>query len=269
MKPIVRCDEKWLVLTAGLGDYSNAAKRLAHKASSFSRISKVVILDESNLSEYCPQVFSSMKALLNSQVKGFGYYAWKIEFIYNALRGQFGDYSGIMWIDAGCEMMNTRWSRKRLDSYIRITNEKGIFAFTLFTEERKFTKSETFKLFEVDEATNSKYQFQATVVFASGPKALQIFGNLVEIVLQAPEILDLNVKGENSHPLYVEHRSDQSLISLAIKSSIPNVPLYSPIDGRSQISQLRGLSYPIWTARNRTGLTIKTFFTRRLEVLLT
>ncbi len=262
-------DGNWLVLTAGLGSYSNAANRLARNASSFSRISKVIVLNESNLSEYCPQVFLRMKTLLNSQIKGYGYYAWKIEFIYNALRGEFGNYSGVIWIDAGCETMNTRMARKKMDSYMKIASEKGIFSFCLFTEERMFTKSETFNFFQIDESTNSDYQFQATVLFACGPKALEIFSNLVEIVLNAPEILDLSTHVGDLQPNYVEHRSDQSLISLAIKASIPNLPLCLPIDGHSQLSQLRGLFHPIWTARNRTGLTTKSLLTQFLEEFLT
>jgi hypothetical protein len=70
--------------------------------------------------------------------------------------------------------------------------------------------------------------------------------------------LDFSNEGKNESEYFIEHRFDQSIFSMVLKSfGIRPLARYVPVDGHSLKSQFRGLFHPIWTSRNRYGNTIK------------
>ncbi len=250
--------DKWLFLTAGLGnsDIVAAANRVNHSVVEKSPMLDCFVVDESNLASLAPFATSNYGDFLSSDFKGFGYFCWKSELVLSALAGALGNYVGVIWVDAGCEVTLNSLSVFRLKKFIKIAKKSGIFAYCLNYPEFEYTKQELLNQFpEVD---SSKPQFQATWFIVSATKGLTLIQEWQKVVQAGIQQVDLSVNLPQN-PSYIEHRFDQSVFSLVLKRNKVNVANYSPPSGRGVSSRfsIRGLSHPIWSSRNRSGFTIK------------
>ena len=250
--------EKWLFLTAGLGnpDIVAAAQRVNHYVANRSPYFDCFVVNESNLASFAPFASLNYKVFLSSDIKGFGFFCWKSELVLAALSGAMGDYEGVIWVDAGCEITLNSLSIFRLGKFINIAKETGVFAYTLDYPEYKYTKQELLNQFpKIDP---SKPQFQATWFIVSVKKGLPLIHEWQQVVQTGIGQVDLTLslpQNEN----FIEHRFDQSVFSLILKNHNIAVPNYYPPSGRGFFKRFtfRGISHPIWSSRNRTGLTIK------------
>ena len=138
--------DNWLVLTAGLGsnDFEKAARRIEESCEGISFVSKVIKLSEFNLVKYCPNTYEVYNGFLNSRTKGYGYMSWKAEVCSLAIEGAFGEFAGIIWIDSGCEIFDSSWTRRRFSNMLTEAVRNGLVTFTLDTPESKYTKAFAF-----------------------------------------------------------------------------------------------------------------------------
>jgi len=249
----------WLLLTAGFGssDMEAAALRVQKQGQALGIFKTVVAVTNVDLAVSCPQMYSKYSDFLNSTHKGFGYFSWKIELVHRALDGAFGEFDGVVWVDAGCEINNTLISKWRLRRWLRKTKKRGSFLFSLDTPERDFTKKLTFSEFPNLSVEDSSPQIQATWFILSGDLGQRIANKWLEVSLKGIEFLDLTSSPGGERVGFVEHRSDQSILSLTVKSLGVEPTNYSPKSARTGlVSSLRGIIHPIWTARNRSGKSI-------------
>jgi hypothetical protein len=250
---------KWLLLTAGFGDSNmeGAALRVKAQAESLDLLDKVVAVTNSDLPNSCPEVFSKYAQYLNPSHKGFGYFSWKVELVYGALHGRFGDFDGVVWVDAGCEIFNSPWTRKRMKRWLKSSEESGHFLYTLGTPEQDYTKSLTFSEFPHLSSEDRSPQIQATWFMLHGETGRKISEKWLEVAMKDISLLDLSPSPGGEVDTFVEHRFDQSLLSLTCKSLGIRISGYLPCSGNSGVkSQLRGVFHPVWTARNRSAKSI-------------
>ena len=246
----------WLLLTAGFGssDMESAALRVKKQGEDLGIFEAVVAVTNVDLAVSCPQMYSKYSDYLNSSHKGFGYFSWKIELVHRALAGAFGEFDGVVWVDAGCEINNTLISKWRLRKWLRKTKKKGTFLFSLDTPERDFTKKLAFSEFPDLSVEDSSPQIQATWFILSGDLGRRITSRWLEVSLKGIEFLDLTSSPGGEREGFVEHRFDQSLLSLTAKSQGVRTVRYVPKSARTgALSALRGEIHPIWTTRNRSG----------------
>ena len=251
---------RWLLLTAGFGspDMSAAAQRVKRQATSLGIFDNVLAFTDGDLETACPGVYGKYKSFLTISHKGFGYFSWKVELVQSALSGAFGPCDGVVWVDAGCEVYSSPLTRFRLRSWLKKAQKEGVFAYTLNTAEQDYTKKSLFDLFPTLNKEDRSPQFQATWFILHGEKGRSIANEWLRIALLDISTLDLSTSPGGEVASFVEHRNEQSILSLILKSrqKMPNFYLhYSGL--RTLKSKCIAYVSPIWTARNRTGNSIQ------------
>lgn len=250
----------WIILTAGFGakNFHDAALRVKNDALKLEMTNKVVTVFDEDLKVVCPLTSAKYGNYLESSHHGYGYFAWKAEIVNAAFQGRWGNVSGVIWIDGGCEVNANKFSRARLKYFMKHALRYGAAAFTLGSTDEQYSKSKLIKLFELQGADVSTPQFQATWFLLAGEIGRTISDEWLRISLMDISYLDFSNEGKNESDNFIEHRFDQSIFSMVLKSfGIPPLARYVPVDGRSLKSQFRGFLHPIWTSRNRYGKTIK------------
>ena len=134
----------------------------------------------------------------------------------------------------------------------------GVAAFTLNTTDEEYSKSKLLSLPEFEQVDPKTPQFQATWFLLGGEKGRLIAQKWFDISMLDVSYLDYSNSGVGESANFIEHRFDQSIFSLVLKSfGVDSIKNFIPADGRSIKSQIRGFSHPIWSSRNRSGRSIK------------
>jgi len=259
----------WLAVTAGVGsqDFEEAANRVGNDLISSKQFEKVVVVTTKDLPSVCPETSSLYRDLMNSNTRGYGYMCWKAEIVNAATQGKWGNYDGVVWIDAGCEVTINPFSAFRLNRFKNFAINHGVACFSLDTLEIQYTKMDVFREFpEVDPEQAGK-QIQTTWFLLHGEKGTRIANEWLKTVLLGTHMLDLQPSLKGEHPSFIENRYDQSTFSLVCKKNKIRVMPYRATAGSgSLISYLRGFFNPIWTSRNRVGRSVKSKIHTFLEI---
>jgi len=259
--------DKWKVITAGLGlnSQEEAAQRVIRDAKKFDLFDVFTLTLTRDLPTSAPSISHKYSYYLSPEVKGFGYFCWKPELVF---RGFDRSIDGVLWVDAGCEINANKLSRIRLKYFMRIAKRQGYFVYKLDTPENLFTKRALFKNFPKTSPSDSSGQFQATWLFLHGDLGREIARIWFSTSLADISNLDLSNEGNLEAEGFVEHRFDQSVLSLTLKELNCLPSRYRPPAGVTRWSQIRGSTHPIWSTRNRRGDSVKNKFTKFLNYLL-
>jgi len=257
---------KVALLSAGLApqNFEMALKRILDSSTKIYSFSNVFALDTSNITKYCPKVSFLYGEYLNARVPGFGYWLWKPEFIYTIARGDFGEFDQIVWVDSGCEINANLVSRIKFKSRILEAQEVGIWVHALKNSEHEYSKNSVISQFpELGNSALEAPQIQANYMHFSTRKAFPLIREWFDKSLGSVSNFDLS-SIQIEDPKFIEHKSDQSVLSLIVKKygykhSRLNLP-----NGRTWKSALRGISEPVWISRNRRGESLIPSWIRRL-----
>ncbi len=191
--------------------------------------------------------------------------SYKSEIIHQALTGYWGNFQGVVWVDAGCEICVNPISNHRFSNFKRKASKLGGAVFTLKTHEVDFTKRILFQRFPELNPNDRTPQIQTTFLFLAGERGLQIARKWLEITLERIEYSDESLSPGGEVPTFQAHRHDQSIFSLVCKSEKLIPMRYTPATGtNSLIGKIRALSHPIWVSRNRTGKSVIPKFLKKL-----
>jgi hypothetical protein len=257
---ILYVNESWVILTAGFGaqNFEDAAQRVQSEAEKFGVSRRVIAVLERDLASACPSTSTKYKEYFTESHHGFGYFAWKSELVNTAFQGKWGPCDGVIWIDAGCEVNVNFVSSRTLRKLMKLALVNGAAAFTLNTTDEEYSKSKLFSLPEFEQVDPKTPQFQATWFILGGETGRLIAQKWFDISMLDIAYLDFSNAGASESAIFIEHRFDQSIFSLVLKSfGIDAIKNFTPVDGHSVKSQIRGFSHPVWTSRNRYGQSIK------------
>ena len=272
MRKNVTESRKWLLITAGLGseNFEASAKRVAHSARRFSILEHVVALNTEETFQLCSEVREKYPDQFKSEIRGFGFMAWKAEVVDKALRGHFGEVDGVVWVDGGCEIYASLWTEKKLRKQLKIAEKTGLYSFTLDTPEYKYTKK--FLLDKYSDVPNilESPQIQTTWFALYGEIGRQISSAWISRTLEDFRNLDTSPSPQGENVGFIENRYDQSIFSLVCKKlGVIPASSFNVSGGNGFLSLVRALQYPIWATRNRTGQSIiPKFFTKVGQVSL-
>jgi hypothetical protein len=241
----------------------NAGQRLTRQADStgfFTLTSSH--WTKKDIAEFLPGFFLSEKVFMDENQKGMGYWIWKPAiFEYELSKLDSGDV--IVMLDAGCQLNITPNSKKRFDFYVQMAVRHGLvlmqiqdnsFGFNNFHEEA-WTKAETLSALDPEMRFKNTNQYQAGIIFASkSGDTLKLAQDWLELcsvdnhrLLMPPELND------HQCDLFIDHRHDQSILSLLAKKA----NCYSILDETYFFPDWNeGSDFPIWAMRNRTGADI-------------
>ena len=260
---------KWLAITAGVGspDFEEAAFRVRDSLARSGVVDKVVAVTTKDLSTVCPETSVLYRDLMNTDTRGFGYMCWKAEIVNAAMEGLWGDFEGVIWVDAGCEISVNPISRIRFNRFKTFARKHGVSCFALDTLEIEYSKRDIFEHFPEIDPFNAGRQIQTTWFFLYGEKGKEISREWLSTVLVGTHMLTLEPSSLPEYQGFVENRYDQSTFSLVCKKNRIPTMSYVPTSGdRTFLSKLNGLLHPIWTSRNRGGASVKMKFHEMLEL---
>lgn len=252
--------DRWLAVTAGVGapQFEEAAQRVYDDLQKSGIVDKVVKVITKDLPEVCPEVSRLYVDLMNVDTRGYGYMCWKAEVVKAAVDGKWGEFDGVIWIDAGCEVSINPFSVVKFAGYKRFAKKFGVAAFTLDTLEIEYTKRDLFEVFPNLDPDKSGKQIQSTWFFLHGSVGSKVAQQWFETVMGGTHLLELTPSLNPEFPAFIENRYDQSAFSLVCKYNDIPVMRYKPTNGQtSLILRIRGILNPIWTARNRFGCSVK------------
>jgi len=249
---------KWVLLTAGLGgaSFEAAARRVISQSESLFGWQRRIALTSQNLREYCPSCSSRYSHILTPHTVGFGYMAWKAEIVFRTLRNDFGPCDGVVWVDAGCEVVSNPLSRLILKHHMRAARQVGAAVFTLDTPEMAYTKRDLFEEFPDIPSNDRSPQIQTTNFYLYGVDGLEIAKRWFEISIKSEAMIDESPSKLGESREFVIHRHDQSIFSLCCKTKSHFRKFKTLTTGsNTKSASFRGFGSPFWAARNRTGVS--------------
>jgi hypothetical protein len=262
--------DRWLAVTAGVGapQFEEAAQRVYDDLQKSGIVDKVVKVITKDLPEVCPEVSRLYVDLMNVDTRGYGYMCWKAEVVKAAVDGKWGEFDGVIWIDAGCEVSINHVSDIMFNRFQAYARKYGVACFTLDTLEIEYTKRDLFEIFPRIEPTKSGKQIQSTWFFLYGDEGKKIAQEWFNVIMCGTQLLELTPSKRTEYPQFIENRYDQSAFSLVCKSNKVPVMDYSPTAGwGSFFSYVKGHFHPIWTSRNRFGQSKKKLSHKLLELI--
>ena len=217
--------------------------------------------------EHYKQSQATLKFIAQNE-RGFGLWFWKAEIILDTFKRK-PDIDGVLYIDAGCELNINPISKIKLMEYLKLANEKNGRAFELPFKEIEWT--EPFVVQEMYPVlTDKELQIAGGILFfPNDPNTIQII--LDWSVNNSKKEYSL-LRGKSSenitqepNPRVIEHRFDQSIISLIWKKNklftIPDETFWHP----NWIQN--GANFPIWATRSKLRISFQSnkliFFTYR------
>ena len=244
-----------LFLTAGLGEenFANASRRVSAQIALLSPSSTVLNLTNENLESICPMVSKIYGSQLKSSVRGFGYMAWKSEITFRAVRGDFGPYKYVVWVDSGCEVVSNFMSRLTFTRWLLLARMRGYVFFKLTTPEEFYTKKDLFAHFANLSPNDKSGQLQTTFFILNTSKMLDFSTLWHSKCIENLKNVDESKSSEGEIKGFIAHRHDQSVFSLSAKSlGFTKTIRTLPNGTRGKLKY----AFPVWAARNRSGGTL-------------
>ena len=149
--------------------------------------------------------------------KGAGYWLWKPHLILKTLLEDMSYGDVLMYEDAGSYL------KKNAGPILKLARESfpGIVVFTLQLLEKYYTKSDTFKIMQMNDPEFMRVAYQTLASFVVLRKDCSTLQFVMEWLAYSSDARcvtdDANVLGGENHEDFVGHRHDQSVLSLLSK----------------------------------------------------
>lgn len=235
----------------GSSDWVDALNRLKKQAEDSRLFSKTVCLTIEEYIALRPSFSQDLQQIRKLDDGPIAYRAVKAWLVRDALRGDFGNFDLVLYLDAGCELNLSRFSTRRLRSKFRRAYRHGGLAEMLAERESDRTKPELLRYLGLSEKERRSRQVQATwSLWRMSQSNLEIAQKWVE--LSAPSLgLWQDPSLEGGAEL---HRRDQSIMSILWKrAGLYTQEVECHFDMNTFFGRLRRSVIPILTIRNRGG----------------
>lgn len=253
---------KLLFLTFGglMNDYHEAVKRLCMHAEKMFVFDEIIGLTENDLMND-PDFWPKHQAFINSNPRGYGYWLWKPYIIKKTLE-KMNDDDILLYLDSGCEL-NYRAKNKFME-YVELTKTKKIIGTSAGSNDCNYTKMDLIKYLNMqnDVSLLQLPHMQAcALLILKCKETVDLCNEYYDIGSNNYHFIDDTPSIEPNFSIFREHRHDQSIFSLLVKKhKLINYDL-NPTDWGYGVTAKEkynkyGSQYPIWTCRNRTGVSM-------------
>ncbi len=203
--------------------------RIRHQAGEFDLFKKIYTYTEKSLP------WKKQKELKNiihttGLIRGYGYWSWKPYVILKTLE-KLRDGDFLLYCDAGCHL-NPNAKEKMLE-YFQLASEHDIFVTQLPEEycDRRWTKRDVLQYFEgqIPKEELLKGQYQGGIVFLKKNEYVLSIIRKWNVLMSLENIhfFDDSPSVLANDDSFVEHRHDQSIWSLLLKSNhCASLPVY-------------------------------------------
>jgi hypothetical protein len=206
-----------------------------------------------------PDFYSTHQKFIEAHQKGFGLWVWKPA-ILSYLIENLEDDEMVLLLDAGCQLNSNEDSRLRFQQYIEICKGTDLVAMQLADNsfghedltDAAWTKLSVLNSLDPLLIYRKSNQIQSGIIFAiKSEKSQRIAKKWLNYCVDSNYSFLVGPSDTDSQSSeFKEHRYEQSIFSLIVKSE-----RVLPLEDETWFSPdwTKGLSYPIWAMRNRSG----------------
>lgn len=213
---------KSLFLSFADSSLTPSLKRIEEQANQMHIFDKIFIYNEKRIPHYIKKRIKYVIKHTNSK-RGYGYWSWKPALINFILNTEMDDGDLLLYCDAGCDI--NPQCREKLSEYFELTKKHDILVSQFDNNEfcdYYWSKSDTIKLFEgkITVEKLNQGQIQGGIIFMIANPYTRKIANTWENLMSednlhyfddSPSIISNNIG-------FKEHRHDQSIFSLLLKS---------------------------------------------------
>lgn len=241
-------------------DYHDAVERICKQAESFELFDKIIGLTETDL-QNDEEFWTKHKDFITSNPRGYGYWLWKPYIIKKTLESMDRD-DILLYADCGCEL--NYMGKNKLFDFIELVKIKNIIGTSAGSSDYNFTKMDLTKYLQMEnniDLLKIRHMQATTLMMVKNDLIIKLINEYYEIGSNNYHFIDDTPSIETNTCDFIEHRHDQSIFSLLVKKyGLLNYDL-NPTDWGYGLPAknnylIDGIQYPIWTCRNRTGISI-------------
>jgi hypothetical protein len=199
---------KKYLCSLGSGPFMNAAKRIRRTAKELGHFTDVFVYEE---------IPDSWEPSVNRNTRGAGFWFWKPFLILESF-SRMRDNDILVYVDSGCLLFKSNnW-----DKYFNLVSIYDAIFFELEHKEAAYTKGDTFNHFgySVDSYLGYTNMIPATAfILRKTPNSIKLMEEWKNILINHTNLVNNNPSIISNSSLFVDHRHDQSALSLLIKTS--------------------------------------------------
>lgn len=207
----------WATTFGGGGQrYHNAANRLKTELSQINLFDNIIAYTDEYLKNDS-EFWNKHNNFIINNSRGYGYWIWKPYIIMKTL-DKLNDDDMLVYLDAGCEIVNNSDSSNKMNKLISDTS--NITYTSTGHDEKTYTKMDLFKYMEVDKNMDilNSIMHQAGVIIIKKNKHTTAFMNEWYNIMGNYHLVDDSQSILKNDASFIEHRHDQSIFSLLIKT---------------------------------------------------
>jgi hypothetical protein len=246
------CNYYFLTFGGPSENYHAAKNRICEQAEKFNLFYKIIGLDEQYLMNDT-EFWDIHGNFVSNNKRGYGYWLWKIYIIKKTLENM-NENDILMYLDCGCEL-NYK-GKNELINYFEKVKIKKILGTNPYANDDSYSKMDLISYLSMENNTKKlmESQMQAGILILLKTKIIVDLINEwyfiatlnnYHFITDSPSIIKNSLN-------FIEHRHDQSILSLLVKK----YDLYD--DSLNNIDVSFGHSSttsPIWSCRNISGNT--------------
>lgn len=196
--------------------FRSTTRRFKRRGKRFQKFDTIRVLDETGLER---RFSDKHKQVLNSGVKGFGFYCWKPQVIHQELR-KLEDGEFLVYVDAGSHF--SKHGRARFEEYLEIcaSSKLGILAFQTEWKEKHWTKGDVLAHFDakdIPEVTETGQIQAGFLVIRNSQIAREFVSEWRSAIEFDFSLIDNSPSKTQDLDGFIRHRHDQSIFSVLAK----------------------------------------------------
>ncbi len=222
----------------------NALARLRAecKASGFIDVFHQYIYDDLQAD---PVFWRKNGEFIETNSRGRGYWIWKPHVILHSL-SLMRDGEILVYADAGCSIKASGADRFKKYLEIARTTPDGIVAFNNEHPNYKWTKMDTIKALGAEAVMDMDGVIGTAIIIRKCTTSVRIMQQWLWLC-ENYHLLDDSPSVAPNHPEFIEHRHDQSILSLLLRME----GCYVTLDNETWTYPNWDARMPIWAARAR------------------
>jgi hypothetical protein len=240
-----------------------AAQRLVKEVQDSDWKTDLLLLNNDSARERIGQDWIKHEEWMKRTPRGYGFWIWKSIILKHALRGTFGDYRRVVYLDSGCQFsLKNNSAKKRFSEYLEnldthggmaFAHRTGQFGISDFTDE-VWGKKELHDAIYTPSRILKSNQILAGCLFLT-PRILEVIENWCDWATKDNyRYLRNPTPSELQLPNFKAHRHDQSILSVLWKGAeLPTIPDETWFHPNWSAE---GSGFPIWTIRNDSSITL-------------
>jgi hypothetical protein len=202
-------------ITFGNNDFKNQTIRLKQQAESTGWFDKVIVEDIDTIND----LYKEHKSFIDSNARGYGYWIWK-PYIIHKLLLHINNNDYIFYADAGSSVLPHK--HDRLLEYIDIldSTDRSILTFSSQYLEKNFQKLSNLNYFNLSDDIDflNSYQVEGGIVICKKNNFVMNFvKNWLDLCIVNNYTLLIDSTRDNENEHFIEHRHDQSILSILCK----------------------------------------------------